>query len=709
MFDWDDEELANIIWGEGAESDDHIVPYPEASENCCNKKELNHEASTIKHTEQKTPGAKIDLHRKLNSGSNLGKDGVSAKGFGMESWPDLSISNIAKSEQDSLCTEVSNSLSEITKYDTPRGTNQLDEEAELYQNTREGKEQNDFVDYGWSSIGSFDDLDRIFSNDDTIFGNVSLGNSDGLWASAKDAARSPVEPTHTTLESPSLGLGTLRATSQHLDIKTECEEQDDQSGTLRYGKIDNSSLHAILDHAEDVGGRNKPIGKDQTDLDKVGKTTLTSTHSAAENVATRKLNEISDKAIGPKKQLKCRRKLREKSEGKALQDLYGSWSSSRNPSRQFENQLAQAMVQSSPSSVEQRQLQGPESFQFQNISNQFAAPSVYGNMMNSCPAVPVLSHVRPEEFKHQSLLSSYEVSPSNVLDANKSAEAPGIPLTMTPQEKIEKLRRRQQLQAMLAIQKQQQQFGRQISYSNHSTTQNCPQENQIQQFEDADLEVEDLVTLPSIEPNSPIEQDDSNTISAAVEDNSMEETILFRLQDIISKLDIKVRLCIRDSLFRLAQSTMQRHYASDTSSTNKSSKDRHEGVAKDEINSGKRYFRMPDAETETNPIDRTVAHLLFHRPLEISGKHLKTPESPICSKFPFERRSTAIVNMPLGCLPETSKNKHSFPHQQSKDCSVLLEPQPMDQYKNSPCIETSENASNNGLEDDGTMLIVSSQ
>lgn len=42
------------------------------------------------------------------------------------------------------------------------GTNQPDKDAELYQATQEDKEQGDFVDYGWASIGSFDDLDRIF-------------------------------------------------------------------------------------------------------------------------------------------------------------------------------------------------------------------------------------------------------------------------------------------------------------------------------------------------------------------------------------------------------------------------------------------------------------------------------------------------------------------------------------------------------------------
>lgn len=40
---------------------------------------------------------------------------------------------------------------------------------------------------------------------------------------------------------------------------------------------------------------------------------------------------------------------------------------------------------------------------------------------------------------------------------------------------------------------------------------------------------------------------------------------------------------------------------------------------------------MPEAETDTNQIDRTVAHLLFHRPIEFSGI-LETAESPSSTK-----------------------------------------------------------------------------
>lgn len=41
-------------------------------------------------------------------------------------------------------------------------TDQLEKDAEIFENTDEGKEQGNLVDYGWANIGSFDDLDRIF-------------------------------------------------------------------------------------------------------------------------------------------------------------------------------------------------------------------------------------------------------------------------------------------------------------------------------------------------------------------------------------------------------------------------------------------------------------------------------------------------------------------------------------------------------------------
>lgn len=226
------------------------------------------------------------------------------------------------------------------------------------------------------------------------------------------------------------------------------------------------------------------------------------------------------------------KKFEEKDEGKLLQGMYGTWS----PSSKYENQLSHSMLQSSPSSVlsQQRQLEKSETLQYQQIPGSFATPSAYGNLTNPYPAMPVLAHVQSVEFKNQPWLSGYKASPGKA-NSNKSAAAATKPSTMTPQEKIEKLRRRQQMRAMLAIQKQQLQLSHQVSPRDHSRPPKFL-DNQMQLVEGADLEVEDISPLPSFDPNSPIEQDDSNTSYLAVDNISVEDAILYRLQDVIAKV-----------------------------------------------------------------------------------------------------------------------------------------------------------------------------
>ncbi|KAL2491745.1 dentin sialophosphoprotein-related [Abeliophyllum distichum] len=249
----------------------------------------------------------------------------------------------------------------------------------------------------------------------------------------------------------------------------------------------------------------------------------------------------------------------------------------------------------------------------------------------------------------------------------KSVNAAVKPPSMTPQEKIEKLRRRQQMRAIIAIKKQQQQFGNQVSIIENST------------MEGGNIEVDENVTsFPSLEPNSPIEHDNSSTVNNAVfNDCSVEGSILHRLQETIDKLDIQIRLCIRDSLFRLAQSAKQRQHSSDTISFNPSSKD--DALSKYEGNNPERFTRMPDVETDTNPIDRTVAHLLFHRPLEFSGKAAEAPESPISAKLPCERKDT----LPTGYFLESSENMQITSPHGSKTLGIFTEG---DQSKNSPVL-----------------------
>ncbi|KAG7031936.1 Protein LNK2 [Cucurbita argyrosperma subsp. argyrosperma] len=180
MFDWNDEEirayslcsshfcgqfipkLANIIWGEAADSDDHIVPYREASENYYDKKEWHQDTVCTKLMEQKSPGTNVDdTHGSKLESSPGNEEGTSASNLDNDPLADISLSKPCRIDQDSNGTEVSHELTENSKYNSPRYAAMI-KDAQNFQSTEEGKGQADFVDYGWANIGSFDDLDRIF-------------------------------------------------------------------------------------------------------------------------------------------------------------------------------------------------------------------------------------------------------------------------------------------------------------------------------------------------------------------------------------------------------------------------------------------------------------------------------------------------------------------------------------------------------------------
>lgn len=116
-----------------------------------------------------------------------------------------------------------------------------------------------------------------------------------------------------------------------------------------------------------------------------------------------------------------------------------------------------------------------------------------------------------------------------------------------------------------------------------------------------------------------------------------------------------------------------------------------------------RYGRTTDVETKTNPIDRTVAHLLFHRPLELTENHSDKLESPISAKIQFESKKANLDNFPVECLP----NEDLTGNQQFS--TQGLEHLPEEPFKNSHCIDTSENACDNEVVDAGDQVLEASQ
>ncbi|KAG2327051.1 hypothetical protein Bca52824_009779 [Brassica carinata] len=103
--------------------------------------------------------------------------------------------------------------------------------------------------------------------------------------------------------------------------------------------------------------------------------------------------------------------------------------------------------------------------------------------------------------------------------------------------------------------------------------------------------------------------------SSVVDDISLEATSFRQLQQVIEQLDVRTKLCIRDSLYRLAKSAEQRHICMDPIGGNREVKGAGSHLETGETN---KYVGFLDIETDTNPIDRSIAHLLFHRPSDSS-------------------------------------------------------------------------------------------
>ncbi|XP_030446483.1 protein LNK2-like isoform X1 [Syzygium oleosum] len=655
MFDWNDEELASIIWGESKETDDHIVPHPEGNEDHQKKKEWNQETAPIKPTEEKILGLKIDFNdSKTGSSANINKKRCSdVSAFGSDSWPNLSSSNAVTNDTRTI---------EPRYGSFKAGLDEPDKASECSKNTHEDKEQGEFVDYGWSTIGSFEDLDRIFSNDESLYGSENLDSADELWSYSKNVTLSPIRSVSGYADSPTLRSKPLTGTgaSEGVEIKAEYVQQD-RSVRLAYKEM-NDHASTLLQHSQIL-------------------------KKVEDNQSQKKLLSNQDDAVEGR------------SRERPLEDVSRAWYSTGDATGPHEHQLApHIMPYDRADSSWSRQLQNPDFLQKNPVSNTYMALAV-GNSVNPYPLMPLLSPNLSGECKKKSLISGYEKSSGSANHVTNVVDLPEKILSMTPQEKIEKLRRRQQLQAMLAIQKRQQQLTQHVS--GHSVAEKCAQKNQVLHLGGPDgEEVADMGPVASLDPSSPLEYDYSDSMSVAVDDYSVEDNILQRLQDVITKLDSRIRLCMRDSLFRLAQSVMQRQQISETGTTKTNTRQQHKKVVEEVNACDSRQAKMGTAETETNPIDRAVSHLLFHRPLETASKHSGLAESSISTNFSSERKAAGSGNLQGIDLPDSPNSRQIIPCQGPKTpTSTRTKPRKSGQFK------ASENTSSDGCNDDATMEV----
>ncbi|KAF9596869.1 hypothetical protein IFM89_013917 [Coptis chinensis] len=751
-------KLGDIIWGEVSEVDDHIVPYPKGNEGKplvtsgdYRKKQFIQGQKPVKLADQKRPksyifGIKMESSTQCNT-----NEALPAPGAEIDSWPGSPLTNVTcdggYGRNFKISTDMQVTGTEMPKFDSGReDAAQSNSRPRSFVDECDEKENGGFLEYSWENIGTFDDFDNMFRNDEPIFGRESLGDAE-LWSSSADLFSSPTKSF--PICSPNSGMN-ASSVSEH-EMKQEFVQHEDHPLTSGFGRTNDlvscdikdvdlskdqvatkECFHLVDPTVDYDGGKSKTLLEEKTNTKMMETTEAWRTHPARKvlHINLKTIFNGSGKSLdfsiqcrfqgnhyskwkygifrGSISSTKChwficiqvngKRKVlkypeNEECEDRSSQELHSSWSSV-NHFQPCGNQFANSVVQPIPSSVNlQNQPVGPESLFYWQATHPYFF-SGDGNSQHHYPFMPTLPNVHSERDQHQAVLVDYGSSPASLKHANplKVFPAPSRPPTMTRQEKLEKLKRRQQMQAMLAIQEQQQQFGPQGPRSDMYNADKFPLENQHPDTEGSTIEAEEnLKVTPSMELSSPIERDDSNTVAMETENGSLEVRVLDQLQDVIGKLDIKVRLSIRDSLFRLAQSATQRHNTIDTSSTNNNMQC--DGATTKEADEYNRLHRIPEVERDTNPMDRTVAHLLFHQPLEPSTGLVKDGEitgSHGFTKLICKPEREGINHISAGCISECSIEKQSLP----QPSCMVSERMNVDQFQSNCYTNTLQNIAN---------------
>ncbi|XP_076960463.1 protein LNK1-like isoform X2 [Bidens hawaiensis] len=138
---------------------------------------------------------------------------------------------------------------------------------------------------------------------------------------------------------------------------------------------------------------------------------------------------------------------------------------------------------------------------------------------------------------------------------------------------------------------------------------------------------------------------DGSSLSTDLDEISLEATTFRQLQQVLLQLDLRTKLCIRDSLYRLARSAEQRH---DFVGINESTANCGDTGGPVMTDGTSKCTGIMDMETDTNPIDRTVAHLLFHRPSESSNMPTSLPFKPNVKVHGSKTGPAVVTKKPSG-------------------------------------------------------------
>ncbi|XP_052159731.1 protein LNK2 isoform X2 [Oryza glaberrima] len=600
MFEWNDDQqqVGDAIWAEFNENEDHIVPYPKDTEDSAlvsvgDQKKNDEETDNIPGLTERSSSGQTEFPVLEKQPASQASEHYSATQLDVESWPDLPSLNATLDRNYSDDNIASTYLDFSSAPSLEKVTGNTTVQLD-----------------GETEVFGNDHEEKSNSFLDCDWGNIGdFDDFDRLFSNGDSIFGN---------EMVADGSNFLSASSDLVDTTVQ---------SIPFPHI--------------------PLNKQ-----------LSSDHGSSLliNETSGGTTEQESKGDVQKKSVRSRRRTEERGKSKMSNSTSG-FSQNQGQHRPASSHSL-AKVPAQPLQTQYLLLHDNKNMGQLQQANQFIFPG-YGYPSYQFPGIPLMSNVQAESHQTKPATTNYRTSidsPKQSSSAEKSQDIPSRPLMMTPQEKIEKLRRRQQMQALIAIQQQQQQFGQDGSGSDTMVPQAYSPKSKNPDSLGSSVVIDDNANKVFSLELIPTGHEEIQKSSGIPDDLFIEEKIYYQLQDALAKLDTRTRRCIRDSLLRLAHSVSERQITSDRSSANKSNKDDDE-VSED---TSKRRSPASEAETNTNPIDRIVAHLLFHKPCS----KVSTPAKEEI------KSSTPLPTEPDSKIPTDAPGGPSENHQNGQEMTL---------------------------------------
>ncbi|KAH9330951.1 hypothetical protein KI387_003059 [Taxus chinensis] len=480
---------------------------------------------------------------------------------------------------------------------------------DFFEGDHRSETSNSILEYNWENMGNFEEVEKLF-RDSTLSEAMDSSSDELIWHTASFVSTNQSHPRsmHQEMDSSTPEMRHMgRCQHNELKVKMEGVPCDSSSSLIFNQKVDLDAENAR--HNDQTSSRHTPLKKSSVSC-------MLALRGNAENVSGTLLEERipkhcgrSEEAIGP--QLLC------PIEHTSTTHQY------TNKKPKSSGRLEEAMGSQPLCSNEYPST----TYQYTNKPQVPYIHADYGYPLHCLLTMPSSSPM-PHGQQSEPYFATYEL-PASALDQQQLMERPfdmisGPPI-ITLQDKIEKLRWHQKMQDKQTVDHKQQ---------NNSSNPSLPHKHtQKMHYLHTDVKPKEGADRISETSTGELDQQDNTSADCGStfdnEDGSLAAAMLHQLQTSAMQLDICTRLNIRDALYRLARSAMQRHNVNDVKSNS--------AIRGDDIGTcltetpciqADRCAEISNFETETNAIDRTVAHLLFHRSAVSLGEGFIITEAP---------------------------------------------------------------------------------